>query len=103
MKIKGFILYHSPNKKICKNKNWKWIDDFVVDGFPHIWETQKMASSTIHRAMVFSEHFDPSYNTVLKEFVMGLEVREAEIIIKNTVIPSGLFSVASIHRPVRIK
>jgi hypothetical protein len=103
MKIKGFILYHSPTGKICKNKNWKWTDDFVVDGFPHIWETQKMASSTIHRAMVFSEHFDPSYKTALKEFVMGLEVREAEIIIKNTGIPSGLFSVASIHRPVRIK
>jgi hypothetical protein len=98
MKIKGFILYHSPTGKICKNKNWKWTDDFVFDCIPHIWKNQKLASSSIHKAMVFAEHFDSSSKTALKEFVMGLEVREAEINIENTGIPSGLFSIASVRR-----
>ena len=50
MKIKGFILYHSPTGRFCVARGWGSPDAFHIDNVPYIWSDSKIAAASIEKA-----------------------------------------------------
>jgi len=99
MKIAGFIVFHKPSESYACHSKWRGDFDFSSksSSIPFIYTSRGAAISSIDSAIhhleacVFYESSSLEDLNRLREFCLGLEVREVELNILEQSIPNGLF------------
>ncbi len=99
MKITGFIVFHKSSESYACHSKWRGEFDFSSKSstIPFIYTNKGVALSSIDSAIhhletcVFYESADLEALNNLREFCLGLEIREVEINISEWSIPNGLF------------